>query len=151
VARTDPVTRARGEEVPAWKGPRPNPSLEMQPFWDGMRRREFLLMRCAQCGAWRWPVAGCRDHPNGPYLDNLVWTPASGRGRVFAYTVQQALIDPAFDVPYVYAIVELDEGPVMPTNIVNCRPEDVRVGLPVRVVFSAIGGDDVLPVFEPAP
>ncbi len=133
-----------------WRGPLPNPTEEMLPFWEALHRREFLLPRCHRCGAWRWPVAGCRDHPNEPYLGNLRWTPASGRGWVLSFTIQRAPSDPAFAVPYVYAVIDLEEGPVMVSNVVNCAPEDVRIGMPVRVMFRPISEQYTLPLFEPA-
>lgn len=132
-----------------WQGPVPNPTEEMRPFWDGLRRGEFLLLRCRRCGAWRWPVAGCRQHPNDPYLENLEWTPASGRGTVFTFTVPRVQHAPAFPVPYVYAAIELDEGPMITSNVVNCPPESVYVGMPVRVVFKVITEQYTLPVFGP--
>ncbi len=119
------------------------------PFWEGLKRGEFLLLRCERCQGWRWPVAGCRDHPNEPYLQNLKWTLASGRGRVLTYTIQRMAHDPAFVVPYVYAIVELVEGPVIVSNVVNCSPEAVYIGMPVRVVFRSMTEQYTLPVFEP--
>ncbi len=132
-----------------WQGPRPNPTDEMRPFWDGLRRGEFLLLRCDRCGVWRWPVAGCREHPNRPYLENLKWTPASGRGKVFAFTIQRVQHDPAFPTPYVYAVIELDEGPMMASNVVNCPHETVAIGMQVRVVFRSIMAQYTLPCFEP--
>ena len=134
-----------------WQGPVPNPTEEMRPFWDGLQRGEFLLLRCKRCGAWRWPVAGCREHPNDPYLENLAWTRASGGGNVFAFTVQHAQHTPAFPVPYVYAAIELDEGPMMASNVVNCPPEAVYVGMLVRVVLRAITEHYTLPLFGPTP
>lgn len=131
------------------RGPQPNPTEEMRPFWEGLQRKEFLLLRCDRCGAWRWPLAGCREHPNAPYLENLKWTTGSGRGKVFAFTVQRAQHDPAFPIPYVYAAIELDEGPMMASTVVNCLPEAVFVGMPVRVVFRSIGQDFAVPCFEP--
>ncbi|MGQ0549347.1 MAG: Zn-ribbon domain-containing OB-fold protein [Armatimonadota bacterium] len=134
-----------------WKGPDPNPTEEMRPFWEGLRRNEFLLLCCDVCGAWRWPLAGCREHPNAPYLENLKWTQASGRGKVFAFTVQRAQHDPAFPTPYVYAAIELHEGPMMVSTVVNCRTDAVLIGMPVRVVFRPIGRRYTLPSFEPVP
>lgn len=131
------------------QGPQPNPTEEMRPFWEGLQRREFLLLRCDLCGAWRWPLAGCREHPNASYLENLKWTPGSGRGRVFAFTVQRAQHDSAFPTPYVYAVIELDEGPMMPSTVVNCPSEAVFVGMPVSVVFRPIGREYAVPCFEP--
>lgn len=132
-----------------WAGPLPNPTEEMQPFWEALHRGTFMLLRCDHCGNWRWPVAGCREHPNEPYLRNLQWTPASGRGTVLSFTVQRVPSDPAFAVPYVYAAIELDEGPVMVSNVVNCAPDAARIGLPVRVVLRRISERYTLPLFEP--
>jgi uncharacterized OB-fold protein len=132
-----------------WRGPLPNPTDEMRPFWDGLARGELLLPRCARCGAWRFPLAGCRDHGNDPYLANMVWTPASGRGRVLAFTIQRSQFDPAFPTPYVYAVVELDEGPVMTGNVAGCTPEDVHEGLPVRVRSRHIADAVAVPEFVP--
>lgn len=127
----------------------PNPTQEMVPFWEGLARGEFLLLRCEICGAWRWPMAGCREHPNGPFLDNLSWKPASGRGRILTCVVHHAQIDPAFPVPYVYAAIELDEGPVLVSNVVNCAPGAVSIGMRVRVVLRRVDEHVVLPLFEP--
>ncbi|MGH2372914.1 MAG: Zn-ribbon domain-containing OB-fold protein [bacterium] len=122
----------------------------MVPFWEGLARGEFLLLRCEQCLGWRWPLAGCREHANKPYLQDLKWVRASGQGKVLTYTIQRVPHDPAFSVPYVYAIIELDEGPVMVSNIVHCPPEAVRIGMPVRVVLRRITKEYTLPLFEPA-
>jgi uncharacterized OB-fold protein len=117
--------------------PRPNIDEDIRPFWEGLRRHEFLLFRCKKCGAWYWPAAYCRHHENEPFMGNLEWQPASGRGRVFTFNVHCWAFDPAFkeDMPYVYALIELDEGPMFGTNIVGCRAEDVRIGQPVEIIF----------------
>ena len=138
-----------GSSEAAWRGPLPNPTDEMRPFWDGLVRGELLLARCRRCGAWRFPLAGCRDHANDAYLANMAWTPSSGLGRVLAYTIQRVQFDPAFPVPYVYAVVELDEGPVMTANIARCSPEQVATGMRVRVAFKRLSEDAALPEFEP--
>jgi uncharacterized OB-fold protein len=74
----------------------------------------------------------------------------SGKGRVFTYTVNHQPYNPAVPAPYVIAIVELPEqdGVRFTTNIVNCAPADVHVGMPVHVLFEEDGGVFV-PVFEP--
>lgn len=94
-------------------------------------------------------MAGCRDHPNDPFLENMEWTPASGTGTVFAYTIVYTAFNPAFEVPYVYALVELTEGPVMVSNVVGCDPERVHVGMRVRVAFKDVSAQYTLPLFEP--
>ncbi len=120
-----------------YRKPRPNIDEDTRPFWEGLRRHEFLLFRCTKCGAWYWPAAYCRNHENEPFMGNLEWQPASGRGRVFSFNVHRWAFDPAFkeDVPYVYALIEMEEGPMFGTNIVGCPPEDVRIGQPVEIVF----------------
>lgn len=117
--------------------PQPNIDEDTRPFWEGVKRHQFLLFRCKRCGGWYWPAAYCRNHENEPFMGNMEWQPASGRGKVFAFNVHHWAFDPAFkdDVPYVYALIELDEGPMFGTNIVGCAPQDVTVGQPVEIVF----------------
>jgi uncharacterized OB-fold protein len=69
---------------------------------------------------------------------------------VLSFTVQRAQVDPAFKAPYVYAAIELEEGPMMVSNVVNCSPDGVRIGMPVRVVYRPISEHYTLPLFEPA-
>lgn len=127
----------------------PRPLEEMTPFWAGLSDHRFLLLRCNQCGAWYWPFAACNDHPNEPFFTNLGWTEASGRGSVFTFTRAEWTFDPYFKAPYIYALVELEEGPVMPTNIVGCEPEEVTIGMPVEVVLENLTPDIVVPRFRP--
>lgn len=117
--------------------PRPNIDEDIQPFWEGVKRHQFLLFRCKKCGAWYWPAACCRNHENEPFMGNMEWQQASGRGKVFAFNVHHWAFDPAFkdDVPYVYALIELEEGPMFGTNIVGRAPEDITIGQPVEIVF----------------
>ena len=122
---------------------------EMTPFWAGLRERRFLLLRCDECGSWYWPFAACRNHANEPFFANMKWTEASGRGTVHTFTRAEWTFNPYFQAPYIYALVELDEGPVMPTNIVGCPHEDVRIGMPVEVVLEDLTPDIVVPRFRP--
>jgi len=121
----------------AYRKPAPNIDEDILPFWEGLKRHEFLLLRCKTCGAWYWPAAYCRNHENEPFMGNMQWQPASGRGKVFTFNVHHWAFDPAFkeDVPYVYALIELDEGPMFGTNIVGCSPDDVKIGQPVEIIF----------------
>ena len=97
------------------------------------------------------PAADCPDCGGA-----LVARPVSGRGTVFTYTVNYQPFNPAVPVPYVIAIVELEEQADLriATNIVDCEPDSVYVGLPVEVRFERqdVDGDDVyVPVFAPRP
>ena len=130
--------------------PSPPFNEDMQQFYDGTAARRLMVMRCKHCGFWNWPYGGCRNHDNEEYLANMEWSQASGRGKVHTFTIARLPFNDAFPVPYVYAIVELDEGPIMPTNIIGCAPEDVHIGMPVTVVFEEAPNGRVLPKFKPA-
>ena len=130
----------------------PSPAIndDMAPFFAASAEQRFVIMRCRDCGAWYWPYTGCRNHPNAPYLANMEWTEASGRGNVFSFTIARLQFHAAFPTPYVYALVELAEGPLMPGNIIGCAPEEVRVGLPVQVELRKAPNGLVLPAFRAA-
>ena len=67
----------------AWEKPLPSLDEDIEPFWQALKRHEFVLYRCKDCGAWYWPVAYCRYHDNKPFFGNMEWAKASGRGKVF--------------------------------------------------------------------
>ena len=93
---------------------------------------------------WACPHCGATE---------LRWEEASGRGEVHTFTVARRPTHPAFagQEPYVIAVVELEEGPRVTTNVVGCEPEDVRVGMPVELTFEEKGEDGfALPLFRPA-
>lgn len=79
------------------------------------------------------------------------WTPLSGRGSVYTFTVYRVAYHPAFkdDIPYVVAIIQLAEGPRMESNIIGCKVEDVKVEMPVIVSFDDVTEEISLPKFKP--
>jgi uncharacterized OB-fold protein len=119
-------------------------------FWTGGGGGRLLISWCAHCDLWIAPPAGqCPDCGGA-----LVARPVSGRGTVFTYTVNYQPFNPGVPVPYVIAIVTLDEQTDLriATNIVDCEPDSVYIGLPVEVRFEHVDGDDVfVPVFAPRP
>lgn len=120
-----------------------------RPLWTGGAHGRLLVQRCAACRRWTHPpVAGPCPACGGA----LAAEEASGRGTVFTYTVNHHPFNPAIPLPYVVAIVELAEQEDLRffTNLVNCDPADVRVGMAVRVLFED-HGDWSVPVFEPDP
>jgi uncharacterized protein len=140
------VTPAAGAAGPL-PAPAPAVTPETQEFWTATAAGRLLLKRCLDCGSVIWyPRAIC------PECSSLrtEWFTASGRGRVYSYTVNHrgegAYQDSA---PYVLAYVELDEGPRMMTNIVAAEAAELAVGLPVQVVFHDTGGGSALPRFRP--
>jgi hypothetical protein len=134
-----------GEE---YRKPLPQPSETSRPFWQGTQARELRLQQCRDCGKRIfYPRAIC------PFClsEHLDWVVATGKGKVYSYTVVRRAMHPAFqeDVPYVLAIVELDEGPRLTTNIVGVEPEDVRVDMPVQAAYDDVTSDITLLNFEP--
>lgn len=128
--------------------PLPNPTPLTRPFWDGARRRELCIQRCRACRSFvfypRYFCTVCGS-------DALEWVQASGRGTVFTYTVARRPTHEAFAdrVPYVIAVVELEEGPKLTTNIVGVDPEQVAIGMPVHATFDDVG-DVTLVLFQPS-
>ena len=125
----------------------PAPDDHTQTFWDAARERRLLIKRCAACGrAHYYPRTFC-PHCWSP---DVSWEDAGGGGSVYTYSVVHQNDLPPFNerVPYVAAIVDLDEGPRVITNIVGCEPDEVAVGLPVDVDFLDIGDDVTVPVFR---
>jgi len=120
-----------------------------QPFWDATREDKLLIQQCEKCKTHIfYPRLFCTEC----HSDRLGWVEASGRGVVYSYTVVHNNSPSAFlaDVPYVVAIVRLDEGVQMCTNIVDCDPAAVRCDMPVQVVFEALDSEFTLPKFKPA-
>lgn len=135
----------------AWNRPLPNIDQDSEEFWAGLARHELLLWTCATCGARYWPKTYCVHHENEPWAANLSWQPSSGRGRLFAYNVHHWAFHPGFAdaVPYTYALVELDEGPLISSTMVGRMPTMGDVGSPVRVVYEDHPAEGfTLPRFE---
>ncbi len=125
----------------------PIPTEETLPFWEGCRRGDLLLQRCAGCGHLQFPPQSFCTACLG---ENLEWIKASGRGSVLSYTVIHWSPNPAYaaDAPYVLALILLEEGPRMLTNIVDCPPGEVRVGMAVKVTFEDYSPEIALPKFR---
>ena len=127
--------------------PLPELDFDNEAFWTGGAAGELRIYRCRACGFWL--------HPPRPVCRACLSTDvgaeaASGMGAVATYTVNRQPWLPGLEVPYVLAIVELDEQPGLRlmTNIVNCSAEAVKIGMRVRVVFEQ--REDVwIPLFEP--
>ncbi|MDO8614838.1 MAG: OB-fold domain-containing protein [Dehalococcoidia bacterium] len=137
------------EAPPEYRKPIPAPSAVSRPFWEGLRAREVRLPRCLECRRYVfYPRRLC------PFClcERLEWVRASGRGTVYSYTVVRRAMNPAFqeDVPYLFAIVELEEGVRVTANIVRCRPEDARVDMPVKASYHDITAEITLLKFQPA-
>ena len=129
--------------------PVPEPDELSRPFFEGALRGELRLQRCKDCQEFL--VLGSRVCTSC-LGENLEWVPVSGRGTLFTFGIMHQRYHPAFvpELPYNVAVVELEEGPRLQTNIVGVRNEDLRVGMPVVVTFEQVSDTVALPKFRPA-
>jgi uncharacterized OB-fold protein len=133
----------------AYDKPLPEITEENRSFWEACALGTLSLQRCGACGRFRYPIAAVCPRC---LATDFAWTPVSGRGRVFSYVVFHQVYHRAFqgDVPYNVALVQLEEGPFMFSNIVGIPNEDLRCDMPVCVVFERATETVVLPRFRPA-
>ena len=120
----------------------PEPTVGSEAYWEGAAKGKLLLKHCTSCNkVHHYPRALC------PYCfsDKLDWREASGKGKVYTYSVMRRAPE-----PYVIAYVTLDEGISMMTNIVDCDLDKVRIGQPVKVVFKPSENGQPVPMFAPA-
>jgi uncharacterized protein len=117
-------------------------------FWTGGRDGELLIARCTACGHYVHPPS-----PRCPVClgDRIEPSAVSGRGHVYTYTINRRAWVPGLEVPFVLAVVQLEEQPGLRlmTNIVDCPPEEVDIGMPVEVAFVE-RGEAFIPVFHRA-
>ncbi len=135
------------ETTPNRRLPLPQPETEL--YWEKARAHELWMMRCEDCrNAYFFPRSICPIC----FSRNTRWFEASGRGTLHAFAIVHRSPSPAFEAPYVAAMVELEEGPRMPTNLVEVEPDPsaIRIGMPVEVVFEDVTDDFSLPKFRPA-
>jgi uncharacterized OB-fold protein len=131
-----------------YRKPLPRVTDLTRPFWDGAKNSELLVQTCRRCGSGQYPP---RPVCLQCWSDELEWKRASGGGTIYSHTTAYRTSTKGFreDTPYVVAIVELDEGPRMVTNVVGCAPDDVHVGQAVRAVFHRATDDITLVKFTP--
>ena len=132
----------------AYRKPLPRIDEESRGWWEALARHELYFQRCRDCGTKRvYPRAVCPVCLSSA----TEWVRASGRGTVYSFTVTHQNQAPGFreELPYVLAIVELDEGVRMMTNVVGCAPDAVRVGMAVEVAFEDVTAEITLAKFRP--
>ena len=123
--------------------------LEAKPFWSALKEHRLTAQRCKACGKFfTYPPQGSCPHCLSPDYE---WATLSGRGKVYSFVTYHRAWHPAYQdkIPYNVSLIDLEEGPRLVSNVVGCPPEEVRVGMPVEVVY-----DDreefTLPVFRRA-
>jgi uncharacterized protein len=127
------------------RGPVPHGSNPVSaPFWEGCRDGELRYQRCDSCGLSNFPpTEHCRQCLSG----ELRWSTSDGLGEIYSWTVVHRPVSPEFEPPYAPAIITLDEGYQMLTNVVGMAVEDLAIGMRVQVQFHAVGPDLTLPYF----
>lgn len=115
------------------------------PFWEAAREHRFVVPRCNRTGIYFFPPERCV-----PGTDSIDWSyvESSGTGTVATFTVVHRSPSPDIEAPFILAVVTLDEGWSLLTNVVDCDPADVAIGLSVRVTFLDVA-EASLPVFTP--
>lgn len=126
--------------------PRPAINSDTEFFWEGLKRGELLAQRCASCGTLRHP-----PRPMCGSCRSLEWKEErlTGRGEVYSFVLHHYPEVPSFEIPYVVALVQLEEGLRIISNVVGVAPSEVHVGMPVEVSFEVIDEELALPLFSP--
>jgi len=130
-----------------YEKPLPVVDPESAPYWSALKDKRLILKHCRDCGRHHfYPRALCPHC----HSDALEWSDARGTGSIYSFTVARRPAGPAFkaDAPYVVAVIDLDEGARMMTNIVTDDVDAVRIGQRVAVQFDAVTDEVTLPRFR---
>jgi uncharacterized protein len=142
-----PVTETPAKPVPI-------PDEESRPFFEGARQGVLLLRRCRACAEFMSPTGGIgtplRPRCVSCFSAELEWARAGGKGTLYSFALMHQLYDPAFadELPYNVAVVQLDEGVRMTTNVVDCANEDLWIGMRLEVTFERLSEEIAIPKFR---
>ncbi|WP_288988152.1 OB-fold domain-containing protein [uncultured Sphingopyxis sp.] len=143
-----PKMRASAQAAPPKPLPRPQDPVE-QEFWNRCQDGNLFFQQCEGCGSFRhlprYMCARCGS-------PEWSWERSSGKGTLFSWTVTHQALHPAFaaEIPFIAAVVELEEGVRMATRLIDCAHDELTLDLPVTLDFEPISDDFRLPVFRPA-
>jgi len=128
--------------------PLPEVNGDNNEFWSGCKAHELRFQKCSNCGHVRWPPSilcpACHSHETD-------WIVSCGKGTIYSFIIYHVAYHEGFkdDVPYVVADVQLEEGPRLLTNIVDCPHENLACDMPVQVVWDDVTEEFSLPKFKP--
>ncbi|MFC4272642.1 hypothetical protein GQF03_10695 [Sneathiella chungangensis] len=127
--------------------PIPVVDSDSEPFWASGLSGKLKLPHCSSCGKFHYYPRTLCPHC---HLTDLSYKEVSGNGTIYSYTVQRRPAGNEFkdDVPYIVALIDLEEGPRMLSNIVGLAPEEVAIGQRVAVQFITVSDSISLPVFQ---
>ena len=139
-------------EPQPYRGALPKPTPETKPYWDGAKAHKLMLPWCKSCGKAHFFPRNCCPHC---FSFDLKWKQASGRGKLHTFVINVNKAARGFEqkLPYVIAVVELEEGPRMMSNLVmdeEPTPENVKIDMDHEVVFDDVTAEITLPKFRPA-
>jgi uncharacterized OB-fold protein len=128
--------------------PRPNIYMNTAPYWEAVKEKKLVIQYCTDSGKYQW-----FPKPVSMYTGkrNLEWREVSGHGTLYSWTVTYAAWPGHEDrAPYICAYVDLDEGPRMLCNLLNCDKDKVKIGMPVKLVWELLPDGSNYPAFGPA-
>jgi uncharacterized protein len=126
--------------------PAPIVTEDSAAFWDAAAERQLVAQRCGQCGRLRHPPRPMCPHCSSLSIELI---PLSGNGTLYSYSILHHPQHPAFDYPVLAALVDLDEGVRLVSNLAGVEPDDIRIGMALEVDFEARDGGTWVPVFRP--
>jgi len=133
--------------MPGYSKQLPEITTADKPFWDAAKNHLLMAYQCRNCGTYYSQTTDCIacDNPQ------MSWTKVSGKGKVFTFCVYHQVYSPSWkdDIPYNVAWIKLAEGPLVISNIVGCKNEDIHIEMPVEVTFDDITDTITLPKFKP--
>lgn len=135
--------------MPATEGvrrPAPIVTDDSAVFWDAVNGRRLVAQRCADCMTLRHPPRPMCGHCQSLAVEVVE---LSGRGSLYSYSILHHPQNPAFDYPVLAALVNLDEGVRLVSNLVDVAAADIRIGMRLEVDFVPTAGDQLVPVFRP--
>ena len=126
--------------------PLPEIQAHSQAFWDGTRQRKLLVQHCNNCQSnIFYPRRDCPEC----WSQDLGWIESSGRARIFSFSITYEGVEKIFaeDLPIILAWVDLPEGIRMQTNLIDCDPDEIEIGMEVEVAFRDVTDEITLPYF----
>jgi uncharacterized OB-fold protein len=145
-AKPAQAAAAQASDIPQ---PLPGPDYDSAPYWEAARRHELMLQRNKVTGQYRFPPGPLVSIPGQAEWE---WVKVCGRGKVYSFCEPHYPAHPYFrsKVPYIVAIVDLEEGARIAANLPGLREQDVWIGMPVEVYFEDLAPDVSLPQFRKA-
>lgn len=131
-----------------YEKPLPVINEDTAPYWKYCQKHELRMQKCLQCGYIRFPVSIICPKC---YSMEAEWTRLSGKGKVYSFIIYRLAYHKSYenDIPYAVAIIHLDEGPRMESNITGCKVEDIKIDMPVELYFDDVTEEISLPKFRP--